>query len=63
MPQTYANWLGLVNSCVYYAHQPHEIYQVLSYRSVDFKDPGELWNPLSKTLLSKCIVVYGLKDL
>ena len=23
------NWLVLVNSCIYYAHQTHEIYQVL----------------------------------
>ena len=32
------NWLGLANSCVYYARQPREIYQVLP-SSVDFKDP------------------------
>ena len=39
------------NSCFYYAHQTHEIYQILPY-SVDFKAPKELWNPLSKTVLS-----------
>ena len=30
MPVTCENWLGLVNSCVYYAQQTHEIYQVLA---------------------------------
>ena len=43
-------WLGLVNSCACYARQTSEIYLVLPY-SVDFKAPGELWNPLSKTTL------------
>ena len=41
MPKTCENWLGLVNSCVYYAHQTHDIYKVLTY-SVDFKAPKEL---------------------
>ena len=45
MPETCENWLSPVNSCVYYACQTYEIYQVLSY-SVDFKAPQELWNPL-----------------
>ena len=31
MPDTYDKWLGHVNSCVYYAHQSHEIYQVLNH--------------------------------
>ena len=32
MPETCENWLGYVNSCVYYyAHQACEIYQVLLY--------------------------------
>ena len=53
MPETCENWLGLVNSCVYYVRQSetHEIYQVLLY-SVDFKAPQELWNQQSKTVLS-----------
>ena len=38
MPETCENWPGLVNSCIYYAHQTHEIYQVLP-SSVDFKAP------------------------
>ena len=41
MPETCEDWLGLVNSCVYYVHQTHEIYQVLPYL-VDFKALGEL---------------------
>ena len=55
VPDTCENWLGLANSCAYYAWQPHEIYQVLSY-SVDFKDPRELSKPLSETSLSKYII-------
>ena len=38
MPETWENWLGLVNSCTNCAHQTCEIYQVLPY-SVDFKGP------------------------
>ena len=38
MPKTCENWTGLVNSWVYYAHQTHEIDQVMPY-SVDFKAP------------------------
>ena len=29
MPKSCENWLGLVNSCIYYAHQTREIYQDL----------------------------------
>ena len=36
MPQTCENWLGLVNSYIYYAHETHEVSQVLPY-SVDFR--------------------------
>ena len=43
----------LVNSCIYYAHWTHEIYHIMPY-SMDFKAPRELWNPLSKAVLSKC---------
>ena len=52
MPERGEIWLGLVNIFIYYACHTHKIYQVLSY-SVDFKAPMELWNPLSKTVLSK----------
>ena len=45
MPETCENWLGLVNSCLYYVHQTYEIYQALPY-SVD-------WNPLSKAVPGK----------
>ena len=62
MSETCENWLGIVNSCIYYASQTREIYQVLPY-SVNFRAPGELWNPLSKTENSrnKCIYILGKK--
>ena len=44
----------LARSCkqlFYYARECREIYQLLPY-SVDFKAPGELWNPQSKTVLN-----------
>ena len=47
------NFLGLVNCCVYYARQTREICQVLPH-SVDYKAPGELWNPLIDTVFNKC---------
>ena len=43
MPETCKNWLGFVNSCVYFTHQNRGIYQILPY-SVDFEAPGELSN-------------------
>ena len=45
MSETCDNWLDLENSCVYYARQTREIYQILPY-SMDFEVPDELWNPL-----------------
>ena len=39
MPETCENWLGLVLSCIYYAHQSRKIYKVLPY-SVDYKAVG-----------------------
>ena len=61
MFKTRENWLRLVNSCIYHAHQSCEIYKILPY-SVDFKAPGELWNPMSKTALVN-VVSFGIKDL
>ena len=61
MSETFENWLGLVKSCIYYARQTHEIYQVLPY-SVDFKAPGELWNLLSKIVIVN-VVLFGIKYL
>ena len=58
MPKTCEDLPSLVNSCVYYACQTCEIYQILPY-SVDFKAPGELWNPLSKTVFSKCSFTWN----
>ena len=43
MPGTCENLLGLVNSCVYYARQIKQIYQVLPY-SVDVNAPREIRN-------------------
>ena len=57
MPDICENLLGLVNSCIYYACQTCEIYQVLSY-SVDFKASKELWNQLSKTVPSKSSFIW-----
>ena len=51
MPKTCDNWLGLVNIYVYYTNQTREMHQVPPY-SMDFNDSGELWNQLSKTVLS-----------
>ena len=51
-PDTCDIWLGLVDSCIYYAHQTHEIYQVLPCK-VDFKAPSKLWNPLTKEVTGK----------
>ena len=48
MPRACEKCLGVINSCVSYSRQTPEIYQVLPY-SMDFKTPGELWHPLSKT--------------
>ena len=58
MPETNKNWLGPVNSCVYYAYHTGEIYLVLPY-SMAFKAPGELWNPMSKTVLSKYSFIWN----
>ena len=38
MPKTCENWLGFANSCIYYACQTCEIYQLLPYL-VNFKAP------------------------
>ena len=58
MLETCENCLRTVNSYVYYAHQTREIYQVLPY-SVDFKALTEIWNPLSKTVPSKCSFIWN----
>ena len=58
--ETCDNWLSLVNSCIYSAHQSHCIYQALPY-SADFKASGELWNPLRQYLGN--VVLFVMKDL
>ena len=40
MPETCEHLLAIVNSCVYYARQTHDIYQVPPYL-VDFKASWE----------------------
>ena len=52
------NYQGLVNSCVYYARETRESYQVLPY-SIDLKAAVEIWNQLSKTVFSKCSFVWN----
>ena len=52
MLESCENWLRLVNSVANYVFQTSKIYQVFPY-TVDSKAPGELWNPLSKTVPSK----------
>ena len=61
MPMTCENWLGLVKSCIYYAHQTCEIYQILPY-SVDFKLPGSFEIHRVRQYLVNA-VIFGIKDL
>ena len=43
---------------MYYAHQTHEIYQVLPYL-VGFKAPGEFLNLLNKTVFCKFDFIWN----
>ena len=54
MPETCENWLGRVNSCVYYARQTREIYQLLPYWMI-LKLPGAL----KSTVFSKCSFIWN----
>ena len=58
IPQTCENWLGLVNSCIYYVHQTHEIFELLPYL-LDFKASWKFWNPVSETVLNKCSFIWN----
>ena len=49
MHETNESQLGLVNIFIKFTRQTKEIYWVLPYL-VDLKAPGEVWNPLSKTV-------------
>ena len=61
MCETCENWLGPVNSCVYYTHQTHEIYQVLCY-SVDCKaHRGFEIHWVRQYLVD--VISFGIKDL
>ena len=57
MPETNGNWLVPVNSCAYYAYHTREIFLLLQY-SMDFKAPGELRYPMSKTVPSKYSFIW-----
>ena len=39
MHETWENWLNVVKSCIYFARQTHEIFQVMPY-FIDFTIPG-----------------------
>ena len=58
---------NLVNSCIYFAHQTHEIYQVLPY-SVQFKAPGisQIQGSFEIHWVRQYLVnidLFGIKDL
>ena len=57
MTETCEYRLGHVNGSVYCARETREMYQALP-DSVDFKAPEELWNPLSKAVVTKCSFVW-----
>ena len=59
MPDTCENWLGRVNSPIYYARQIREIYLVLPY-SLDSKAPFEIhW--VKQYLVNT--VLFRMKDM
>ena len=61
MLETCENWLGVVNSCVYPAHQTRKIYHVLPY-SVNVKASGSFeFHWVRQCLVN--IVKIRLKDL
>ena len=60
MSETCENCLGLVNSCVYYVRQTHEIYQILFYWI--WKLPVSFAiHRVRQYLLN--VVLFGIKDL
>ena len=61
MPETLEIWIGTENSCIYYAHQTREIYQVLS-NSVDFKIPRSFEIHRVRQF-SVNIALFGIKGL
>ena len=60
MPETCENWLSLVNSCIYYTYQTHEIYRQVQPYSVDFKAPEEI-HRVRQYLVN--VVLFQLNDL
>ena len=61
MPKAWENWLGLVNSLVYYVRQTRKNYLVLPY-PVDFKAPGSFKIHWVKQYLVNA-VLCRIKDL
>ena len=61
MPQAYENWLGLENSCDYYACQIRLFTRYCL--SVDFKAHRELWYIHWVTRYLVNVVLFGIKDL
>ena len=57
MPEICENWLGLVNIYIYFAHQTHEICQILPY-SVDFKASGGFEIRIKQYLVN--VVLFGI---
>ena len=55
---SHANWLSLVNSCIYYTRQMHETYHGTALLN-GFQNSVELWNPQNKTALSKCSFMWN----
>ena len=58
MPEIWEDRLGLVNICINYVCQTHEIYQVLSYW-VDFEAPENHW--VRQCLVN--VVLFRIKNL
>ena len=58
---TFIGIVKFTRECPDYVRQTHETYQILPY-SMDFKSPGEFWNPLNHTVLDK-YSLFGIKDL
>ena len=48
MPETCKNWLGLVNNCIYYAHQTVKIYQVMRKCSFIWKKNLQIFEMTEK---------------
>ena len=59
MPKTRENWLDLVNSCIYYAHQAHKIFCLTQWISKLPRSFEIHW--VRQNLVNE--VLYGIKGL